>query len=76
MANVCAQSTDYPLSLSFPRKKVWLETVRFTDHLNMTRAVDWDFKPQTKQKQKSYFVPYNPYSDRSVTIDFLISAQV
>ena len=27
--------------------------VRLTDHLDMTIAVDWDTKPQTKQKVKT-----------------------
>ena len=40
----------------------------------MTIAVYWDFKPQTKQK--SYFGPNNSTSYQSVTIDFLLSAQV
>ena len=42
--------TEYwlPLSLSLPRKSV----VRLFDHFDMIIAVDWDVKPQTKQKTK------------------------
>ena len=42
---VCALSTGKLVSLSLPRESV----LRLTDHLNMTIAVDWDVKPQTKQ---------------------------
>ena len=50
-AKVCAQSTGKPLSLSLPRKNV----VRSTDCLDMTIAVDWDIKPQTKQQKNTLF---------------------
>ena len=30
--------------------------VRLTDHLNMTIAFDWNFKPQTKQTNKTVAV--------------------
>ena len=43
-AKVCAQSTGYPLSQACPGKSM----VRLTDRLNMTIAVDWDVKSQTK----------------------------
>ena len=45
-AKVCAQSTGYPLSQACPGKSV----VRSTDRLDMTLAVDWDVKNQTKPK--------------------------
>ena len=36
------------LSVSLPRKKVWL-----SERLDMTVAVDWDVKPQTKTNYRN-----------------------
>ena len=46
-ANVCAWSTGNLLVQACPRKKV----VRWTDLPDMTIAVDWEVKNQTKQKK-------------------------
>ena len=48
--NICAQSTCQPISLSLLRDMPRKGVVKFTDHLNMTIAVDWDVKSQIKQK--------------------------
>ena len=47
-----AQSTGKLLHLSLPRTSV----VRLTDLLDMTIAVDWDVKPQTKLKARIFLV--------------------
>ena len=35
--------------VSYKQKYLHLGEVRLTEHLDMTIAVDWDVKPQTKQ---------------------------
>ena len=49
LAKVCALLNASPLSLNLPRKSV----VRLTARLDMTIAVEWDVKPQTKPIPKS-----------------------
>ena len=50
LAKVCALSTGKLLSLSLPRKSA----VRLTERFDMTIAVDWDVKPQTKQNKNIF----------------------
>ena len=46
--------TGHPHSQACPGKSM----VRLTDHLDMTMAVDWDIKPQTKQAFRCIYPAY------------------
>ena len=47
------------LLLLLIQKRVVVSVARYTDRLNMTIAVDWNVKPQTKQTDKSIILAQN-----------------
>ena len=48
--------------------------VRLTDHPDMTLAVDWDIKSQTKQNQMHY-TTQRTYLNEGSTTSFLVNPQ-